>query len=123
MYSALSRAAICSIISRRSASSSDPSCTTLSCRSAVAGVLHFYLDRGFEFGGCLARLFHLLSPRLRTRWFRSEDSARPSNLNTFLMPLLDPGIFLSHVSRSERPGGLSMLPRGRNCARQPAQPE
>src|SRR3954447_861764 len=24
----------------------------------VADVLHFYLDRGFEFSGCLARLFH-----------------------------------------------------------------
>jgi hypothetical protein len=24
----------------------------------IADVLHFYLDRGFEFGGCFARLFH-----------------------------------------------------------------
>src|SRR5258708_7118273 len=38
----------------------------------VADVLHFHLDRGFEFGGCFARLFHYAYlVVVRTHWFRS----------------------------------------------------
>src|SRR6266404_1748883 len=46
----------------------------------------------------------------------NEDSAQPSNLNTFLMALFDPGIFLSPVSRARDRGACPWSPGGSFCA-------
>ena len=43
-------------------------------RQPIANVLHFYLDRGFEFGGCFARLFHGGISRPVRSWVRKSQN-------------------------------------------------
>jgi hypothetical protein len=80
--------------------------TLMEASSSAAVLLGFFI-------GHLAAITDAVVPILGSEIPRSnEDRARPSNLNTFLMTLFDPGIFPSHVSRARRGGGLSMLPGG-----------
>jgi hypothetical protein len=69
-----------------------------------------------------ARLFHCAclavgtdqgsDPALRNPKM-NKDSARPSNINSLLTTLFNPGIFLRSASRARRRGACPWYPRGR----------
>ena len=78
--------------------------TLIEASSSAAVLLGFFM---MEARGRYARGSEIQS---------NDDGVRPSNLNTFLTPLFDPGIFLRSVFARSETGGLSMLPGGRFCA-------
>src|ERR1700676_3146760 len=87
--------------------------TLIEVSSSAAVLLGFFI-------GYLATVTEALVPIRSSEIPRSnEDRARPSNLNTFLMTLLDPGIFLRSVSRARRGVACPCSPGGRFRAHQP----
>src|SRR6266481_9483960 len=79
----------------------------------VANVLHFHLDRGFEFGDCLARFFHgSIDPTRNIKFV-----ARLIGPTLSLANLRDTGVFYAFAADVKEVNGTSRSRPQTNIAR------